>query len=129
VWISLSRHATEFVVAAAQERPDYVDYYRRTVHPDESATATLVYDAPELSIEPHGIHHVRWTHSSKGHPDVFVVADLPELLAAPEYEYFARKFDIAMDAEILDELDHMLARARARARARATSDEASSEAY
>lgn len=113
VWISLSRRAAEFVVAATRERPDYVEYYRRTAHPDESATATLVYNAPELRIEPHDIHHVRWAHSRTSHPDVFTAADLPELLAAPEYEYFARKFDIAKDAAILDELDHMLASARA----------------
>ena len=123
VWISLSRRAAEFVVTSARERPDYVEYYRRTVHPDESATATLVYNAPELRIEPHDIHHVRWTHSQKGHPDVFVAADLPELLAAPEHEFFARKFDVAVDAEILDELDRMLARARA------SSYGASSDAY
>jgi hypothetical protein len=113
MWISLSRHAAEFVTAAARERPNYVDYYRRTAVPDESATATLVYNAPELIIEAHDIHHTRWTYSSKGHPDVFTSADLPELLAAPEYEYFARKFDIAKDVKIMDELDHMLARARA----------------
>jgi hypothetical protein len=113
VWISLSRRAAQFVVATARERSDYVEYYRRTVHPDESVTATLVYNAPELRIEPHDIHHVRWRHSRTGHPDVFVAADLPELLTAPEYEYFARKFDIAKDAGILDELDRMLASARA----------------
>jgi len=123
VWISLSRRAAEFVVTTAQERPDYVEYYRRTMHPDESATATLVYNAPELRIEPHDIHHIRWAHSRQGHPDVFVASDLPELLAAPEHEFFARKFDMAMDAEILDELDRMLARARA------TSYGASSDGY
>ncbi|MGO8889268.1 MAG: beta-1,6-N-acetylglucosaminyltransferase [Streptosporangiaceae bacterium] len=123
MWMSLSRRAAEFVVTSARERPDYVEYYRRTVVPDESATATLVCNAPELRIEPHNIHHVRWTHSRKGHPDVFVAADLPELLAAPEHEFFARKFDMARDAEILDELDRMLARARA------TSSGASSDGY
>ena len=123
MWVSLSRRAAEFVVTSARERPDYVEYYRRTVIPDESATATLVCNAPELRIEPHDMHHVRWTHSRKGHPDVFVAADLPELLAAPEHEFFARKFDMAVDAEILDELDRMLARARA------TSYGASSDGY
>jgi len=113
VWISLSRRAAQFVVTAARERSGYVEYYRRTIHPDESATATLIYNSSELRIEPHDIHHVRWTHSRTGHPDVFVATDLPELLAAPAYQYFARKFDIAKDARILDELDHMLASARA----------------
>jgi hypothetical protein len=52
-----------------------------------------------------------------GHPDIFVARDLPELLAAREY--FARKFDVARDSNILDELDDMLAKARISSSARA----------
>jgi len=111
-WISFSHCAAAFVVASFRERPDYVEYYRRTMHPGESAIATLVCNAPALRREPHDIHHVRWTYTRIAHPDIFVAGDLPELLAAPEYEYFARKFDIAESAELLDELDRMLGRAR-----------------
>ncbi len=114
-WITLSRRATEFVVAAVRDQPGFVDYYRRTVQADESATATLVCNAPGLHLERRDLHYVRWTHPGTGHPDTLVNEDLAELLVAPEY--FARKFDIARDAKILDELDDMLARARARARA------------
>ena len=60
-FMTLSRRAAEFVVTSARERPDYVEYYQRTVVPDESATATLVCNAPELRIEPHNIHHTSYT--------------------------------------------------------------------
>jgi Core-2/I-Branching enzyme len=111
-WISFSHRAAAFVISSFRERPDYVEYYRRTMHPGESAIATLVCNAPGLRREPHDIHHVRWTQVRTAHPDTFVAADLPELLTAPEHEYFARKFDTAEDAGILDELDRMLAAAR-----------------
>lgn len=109
MWLTLSRRAAEFVVDAVRRRPDYVEYCRRTAHPDESATATLVCNAPWVRIERRDLHYVRWTHSGTGHPDVFRTEDLPELLTAPGY--FARKFDIATDAHVLDELDGILAQA------------------
>jgi Core-2/I-Branching enzyme len=109
MWLTLSRRAAGFVVASVRDRPDFVDYYRRTAHSDESATATLVCNAPWARVERRDLHYVRWTDPRAGHPDVFRAEDLPELLAAPGY--FARKFDIATDARILDELDQMLAQA------------------
>jgi hypothetical protein len=109
MWLALSRRAAGFVVTSVRDRPDFVDYYRRTAHSDESATATLVCNAPWARVERRDLHYVRWTDPRAGHPDVFRAEDLPELLAAPGY--FARKFDIATDARILDELDQMLAQA------------------
>jgi hypothetical protein len=107
----LSYRAAEFVITCAGDRPDYVDYYRRTVLPGESVTATLVCNSPELCVEPHDLHYTRWTHPKTAHPDVFTAEDLAELVAAPQYFYFARKFNVAKDAEILDKLDEVLARA------------------
>jgi hypothetical protein len=74
--------------------------------PDESATATIVCNAPELRVELHDLHHIRWTRRATGHPDVLGVADLPELLASPAH--FARKFDVAHDVEVLDRLDQVI---------------------
>ena len=110
VWITLSHRAAKLVVDSAKQRPDYVDYYRRTAHPDESATATLICNAPGLRTEGRDLHHARWTDSASGHPDTFSADDLPELLEAPEY--FARKFDIAKYPDVLDMLDAVLARER-----------------
>jgi hypothetical protein len=85
------------------EHPEYVDYYRRTIIPDESMIATLIFNSPNLRVDNRDVHYTRWTHSETGHPDIFGLADLPELISAPQY--FARKFDINLDSDILDRLD------------------------
>lgn len=112
-WFSLSYRGAEFLMTSARDRQNHVNYYRQTIMPGESATATLICNAPGLRVEQHDLHYTRWTHPRTGHPDVFGTEDLAELLAVSEY--FARKFDIAKDAEILDKLDMVLARAAASA--------------
>lgn len=107
MWFTISRRAAEYLAASVRDRPDYAEYYRRTIIPDESATGTLICNAPGLRVEPQNLHYTRWTNPKTAHPDVFTNADLPELLAVPAY--FARKFDIEEDDEILDSLDEILA--------------------
>jgi hypothetical protein len=111
MWLGLSRTALDYLLASIRRRPDYVDYYRHTIIPDESATATLLCNAPGLRIKPVNLHFARWTDPARGHPDTFSAADFTELLAAREY--FARKFDITYDAQIFDALDGALAESRA----------------
>ena len=106
MWFGLSRRATEFLVSSVRDRPDYVEYYRKTIIPDESATATLICNAPELRVVRERLHYARWSHPKSGHPDVFTSADLPELVASQKY--FARKFDITRDVQVLDQLDEIL---------------------
>lgn len=106
MWFGLSHRACKFVVSSMQSRPDYVDYFRRTIIPDESAIATLVCNASDLQIENRDLHYVRWTYGKTGHPDILTAKDFTELQAVPEY--FARKFDITVDADVLDQLDEIV---------------------
>jgi Core-2/I-Branching enzyme len=112
MWFGISRPAAAQLLAAAADRPEYVDYFRRTIVPDEAVTASILGNLPGVRVLRQDLHHIRWTTAAKtGHPDVLTSADLPELLAAPEF--FARKFDTTVDAGILDELDrHIVASAR-----------------
>ena len=98
-------------MTCARDRPNYIEYYRQTVLPGESVTATLLCNEPGMRVDPRDMHYTRWTDPKTGHPDVFVTEDLAELVAAPEH--FARKFDVAKDAEILDKLDEVLAKVAA----------------
>jgi hypothetical protein len=88
------------------DHPEYVDYYRRTMVPDESMLTTLVFNSPDLRVANRNMTYTRWSNSKSGHPDIFRLDDLPELVAAPQY--FARKFDIDKDSRILDRLDDFI---------------------
>jgi Core-2/I-Branching enzyme len=113
VWMTLSMHATRALISASHSRPEYVSYLRRTIQPDESATASLLCNDPSVQVTNHSLHYVRWTHPESGHPDLLNSGDLDELLAADGF--FARKFDIGRDAKILDWLDQAALREQARA--------------
>jgi len=101
-WMALSRRAAEKVVEFTGAHEDYVRHYSRTVIPDESATATIVCNDPELNVGHEALHHVRFS-SSQGHPDELGLGDLGELVGSGRY--FARKFDIDVDVAVLTALD------------------------
>jgi hypothetical protein len=102
-WMALSRRAAEAVVEFVDGHDDYVRHYARTVIPDESAIATIVCNAPDLHVRDEELHHVRFS-SGDGHPDVFCLDDVDELVSSGRF--FARKFDLDVDAAVLDALDH-----------------------
>jgi len=106
MWFSLSRRAADYVLGYLSDQPEYVEYYRHTIIPDESMLATVLHNSRDLRVDDRDVHYTRWTHAKSGHPDTFGAGDLTELLAAPEY--FARKFDIRTDALILDRLDEVI---------------------
>jgi hypothetical protein len=101
-WMALSRRAAEAVVQFVVDREDYVRYYSRTVIPDESATATIVCNDPLLRVENEHLHRIRFSVDD-GHPDVFRLDDLDELVRSGRF--FARKFDVDVDSAVLDSLD------------------------
>ncbi len=105
-WFALSRGALEYVLTYMADHPEYVEYYSKTMVPDESMLATIVFNSPNLRVANRDVTYTRWANWQSGHPDIFRVTDLRELIAAPQY--FARKFDIDRDARILDELDSFI---------------------
>lgn len=104
-WFSISRRVADFAVSYLNTYPNYAEYYRRTIMPDESAMATLVCNNQELLVDHREFHYIRWSNANSGHPDIFTAKDLPELMEVPQY--FARKFDISIDSLILDRLDEI----------------------
>jgi hypothetical protein len=107
-WMALSRAAAEAVVTFVSDRPDYVRHFRRTVIPDEAATATIVCNDPRLKVSDRHLHLVRFS-SPDGHPDTFGVDDVGDLVSSGCF--FARKFDLQADSAVFDALDqHVLGR-------------------
>lgn len=106
-WCALSRGALEYMLDYVADQPDYVDYYRGTMCADESMLASIVCNAPHLRVAHRHITYTRWDNARSAHPDTFRAADFNHLLGVQQY--FARKFDIEVDATILDALDDFIA--------------------
>jgi hypothetical protein len=101
-WVALSRRALEQVMARMERRPKVVEAFRHSSHADEALFHTLVWTDPELKPRNEDPTYVRWPREEFS-PRVLTIDDYEALRTAPEW--FARKFDISVDASILDALD------------------------
>lgn len=102
-WLTMSRVAATEILAFTGRRPDVMDLYRRSIISDESLLVTILCNSPRLRVCPHNHHHIRMTGPGDSHAAVLTVADLDDLQASGRW--FARKFDTAVDADVLDRLD------------------------
>jgi hypothetical protein len=105
-WFTLSRRALDAVTDFVATHPSYVAYYRRTIIPDESFIQTIVLNDKSLAVFDDNLVYFAWSDASSGSPDVLTVKDLPAMLASGKY--LARKFDLNIDAEVLDRLDDVV---------------------
>jgi hypothetical protein len=91
------------VMEIVTERAEVLRFFRRTKFPDETFFQTLIMsELLSANVDNEELHYVDWS-AGKAHPAVLGVADLPKLRASDKL--FARKFDAAVDSEILDLLD------------------------
>jgi len=111
-WPTLSRRALSAVLDFPKRRPDLMRLYRRSFAASESFFATVLMNDPELSV---GTGPHRFTQFPPGAPSprTLTSADLNAMRASGAH--FARKFDPAVDAEVLDELDRLRADGSGRA--------------
>jgi hypothetical protein len=104
-WCVLSEEAIETVLAFRGERPDAYDFFGHVKSPVEIFFQTvLMNSALRDRVANEGVHHIEWPGGS--HPRTFIRADFDRLAASGKP--FARKFDDAVDEEILDVIDREL---------------------
>jgi hypothetical protein len=103
-WPTLGRRALGAVLRAAREERALMRHYRRTIVPSESFFATALMNDPELRIGDDS-HRFVWFTPGSPSPEVLTEHDLDRVLASGAQ--FARKFDAAVDAAVLDRLDEL----------------------
>jgi len=96
------RYLREFLAA----RPDVVAHYRGTITPEESLVPTVLRASRRFDLVNDDLRYIDYSHAIKGSPRTLTVADVP-MLAAGRY-HFARKFELAVDREVLDVIDREL---------------------
>lgn len=104
-WFMVRRAAAVQILEAVDRERAYVRYLSRTIVPDEVFFQTLVANwLPHLRIGPQRRYRVFLP--GEWHPHVWRRDELPALLETGAD--FARKFDLDVDAGILDDLDALV---------------------
>ena len=100
---ALTGQTLEWLMGFVAERPEVLRFFERTKMPDETFFQTLILSSPLAeTVDNEELHYLDWSAGS-AHPATLTAADLPKLRASETL--FARKFDAAVDSEILDLLD------------------------
>lgn len=125
MYVCLARTAVEDVLGLVARRPEMARFYRRSWIPDEMFVQTAVMNSASAEgVINESLSFIRWSDRGGRHPDLLRAGDLEALAASASgpsdvgghgrRKLFARKFDAAVDAEILDLIDDRMLRAGVR---------------
>jgi hypothetical protein len=104
-WCVLSDDAVRSILAFRDEQPEAYRFFEHVRAPDEIFLQTVLMNgAIRERVANEAIHYIEWPGGS--HPRTFTSDDLDRISSSGKL--FARKFDTARDAEILDRIDREL---------------------
>lgn len=106
-WFTLNYACLRYILQYVEANPQFVKYYEHTLFPDESFFQTILLNQLGLKIFNNNKRFIRWQSAESPNPDILKKQDLDSILT-PDH-HFARKFDLNIDAEILNLIDcHIL---------------------
>ncbi|MEH1824040.1 MAG: beta-1,6-N-acetylglucosaminyltransferase [Nostoc sp.] len=101
-WFCANSKAAKYIIDFHSQKNALTLYYSKLKYADESYFQTILANAPDLKLKNDRRRYIDWSDGGS-HPKTLLMEDLPNLLASSAH--FARKFDIDIDSNILDELD------------------------
>jgi hypothetical protein len=107
-WCALARPCVDAVRAFVEERPGAVRAFAHKLIPDEAFVHSVLANAGRFRFADHALHYIVWPGNDGGSPNVLRGSDEDAIVRSGRP--FARKFDPAVDAAILDRLDERIAR-------------------
>ncbi|HSN54581.1 MAG TPA: beta-1,6-N-acetylglucosaminyltransferase [Candidatus Sulfomarinibacteraceae bacterium] len=102
-WTTLRRAAAEHVAERVLEGGELVEWFRRTICPDEALVQTLLMAEGRFRLVDDDLRYVDFSGCRDGHPRTLRRCDLDSVIASGRI--FARKLDSAIDPALLDALD------------------------
>lgn len=105
-WFTLSCRAVRILIAHGDTNPQIIDYYHRVLIPDESYFQTILWNSECLTIANDHRRLVLWDDSKLSHPVTLTMAHWHAIINSGKD--FGRKFDISVDASVLDALDDLV---------------------
>jgi hypothetical protein len=104
----LSRKCIEYLNQFSTMRSDVLEHYKYVINPDESFIQTVLVNSQLFHLSSESKHYIDFSQTRHGSPAILTQKDY-SLFKQKQY-YFARKFDINIDASILDFLDNTVLR-------------------
>lgn len=111
-WWSLTPSASEYILRFIERHPDYLPYHRHTLSADEVFFASILASTEDATLRAslvnENMRYVVWNRPGQTEfPAILRSADADEILRSGKL--WARKFDLAVDAQVLDRIDEALA--------------------
>lgn len=105
-WFSMNRKCIKRIRQVIGENTKLINYYRRTLMPDESFFQTILFNQPRLKILNDAKRFVMWDSDDVSSPEILTTEHFDKIVSSGKH--FARKFDLTVDKQIFDMLDHHL---------------------
>lgn len=105
-WFTLSRTAAEYLLEYGRKHPSTLNYYSRTYIPSESYFQTVLWNAKSLRVCNENRRYIRWDHGNTAHPATLTMQHFDAMISSGKD--FGRKFDMDVDAKVLDRLDEVV---------------------
>jgi hypothetical protein len=102
-WQILSRKCVNFLKEYIDEHPQLVDFYQKTIVPDESFVQTIILNNNFFNICKDDKRYSDFSETRHGHPRVLTSKDYSTITSGKYF--FARKLDINQDPKLFDLLD------------------------
>ena len=103
-WWALTNATCQRMLRFLKQHPGYFKYHQHSLIPDEFFFQSILHSLPPALPIKDMLTYVNWERVEEELPVTFTAADFKELAQQTSY-LFARKFDIDVDAHILDLLD------------------------
>ncbi|MBN3922891.1 beta-1,6-N-acetylglucosaminyltransferase [Nostoc sp. NMS4] len=104
-WFCANSKAAKYIIDFHSKKNALTLYYSKLKYTDESYFQTVLANASHLKLQNDRRRYIDWSDGGC-HPKTLLMEDLPNLLASSAH--FARKFDIDIDSNILNELDKII---------------------
>lgn len=102
-WFTISKKHVEFIVSSIANNVQFVRFFKLTWAPDEFIFQTILFNSIyKDDIINNNLRCIDWSEGKKN-PKVFTDKDLNLLIESNQF--FARKFDVNVDSNILDLID------------------------
>jgi len=100
----LPKECAEYVRNLIKQNPSFFNFFKHVFAPEEIFFQTVILNSPfKDSVINNDLRYIDWPDKNPSHPKILCKEDFEKLLRSSSL--FARKFDITVDADILDMID------------------------